>query len=102
MPACSQHLSSTAQGFFGIFFGLEGEVFEVGGLVFFETLEVTLVVVGLAIVPAAPEDAQPFESEAADDGMVRFLALFLMEVVGAGPVAITHADGSPLDQGLAG
>ncbi len=33
-----------------------------------------------AVVPAAPEEADPFESEATEDGLVMFAGAFLLKV----------------------
>jgi len=52
-----------------------------------EGLEVAGFIVGHAVVPAAPEDAQPFEGEAAEDGLVAFAGAFLLLVV-----RFAHAD----------
>ena len=49
--------------------------------------EVVLFVVRFLIVPAPPENADPFEGEGAQDGVVRFAGLFLLMIVGLSPSA---------------
>ena len=53
-----------------------------------ELRQVAGFVVGRAVLPAAPEDAQPFEGEAAQDGGMAFARLFCWCVVGLGPGAV--------------
>src|SRR3954451_8362665 len=75
---------------------------EVGGSVEFELFEIGLVVVRDAVVPAAPEYAQPLKSETAEDRLAALLPFALVGVVRLGPVAIAHGQAGPLDQCLAG
>ena len=66
-----------------------------------EGAEVARFVVRDAIVPAAPEDAQPFEGEAAEDGLVTFAGLLLLAVIRFSPRTFGHGLPGPLDEGLA-
>ena len=43
---------------------------EDGRIAFFESKEVAGLVVGLAVVPAAPDDAKPFERESTQDDLM--------------------------------
>jgi len=52
-------------------------------------------------LPAAPEDAQPFEGEAAEDGLVTFAGAILLLVVRFRPRAFWGRFDSPLDERLA-
>ena len=47
-----------------------------------ERLAVAGFIVGAAFLRAAPEAAQPFEGEAAEDGLVAFAGAFLLEIAG--------------------
>ena len=58
-------------------------------------------VIGDAVLPAAPQDADPFEGEAAEDGLVAFAGAFLPEVIGLGPGTLGDGLAGPLDEGLA-
>lgn len=63
-----------------------------------EGLEVAGFIVGQAVLPAAPEDAQPFEGEAAEDGLVAFAGAFLLLVVHFRPRAFGDGLTGPLDE----
>ena len=54
-----------------------------------ERAEVARFIIGDAIVPTAPEDAQPFEGEGAQDGVMRFAGTTLLVIIGVGPFAVT-------------
>lgn len=47
--------------------------------------EVAAFVVGSAVLPTFPEDADPFESECAQDGLMTFSSSLLLSVEGLGP-----------------
>jgi len=70
------------------------------GLALLEGHEVAGLVVGLAVVPAAPEDANPFEGQGAQDGLVgdAFGPAALVESLG--PEAMGDGLAGPLDEGL--
>ena len=51
----------------------------------FEGFKVAFLVVAFVVLPAAIEDALPFEGEAAQDGLVAVSFVFLLLVVGFGP-----------------
>src|SRR5207245_2498719 len=72
------------------------------GTALFELLEVFFLIVGLAFLPAAPEDAQPFESKGAQDGMVSRSFSSLPLVIRFGPGTEDNGLAGPLDQSLAG
>ena len=63
--------------------------------------EVTGFVVRDVVPPTFPEDADPFEGQSADDGLVAFAAFLLLSVVGGGPGGIVDGLVGPLDEGLA-
>ena len=63
--------------------------------------EVAGLVVGDIIHPAFPEDADPFEGQSADDGLVAFAAFFLLGIVSGGPGGIVEGLVGPFDKGLA-
>ena len=63
--------------------------------------KVALLVVRSLVVPAAPEDADPFEGEGAQDGVVGFAGAALLVVVGVGPVAVHDGLSGPFDEALA-
>src|ERR1035438_9781906 len=54
-------------------------------IIAFETFDVFGVVVGRAILPAAPHDALPFEGQGAEGGVAAFAALALPLVIALGP-----------------
>lgn len=53
-----------------------------------ERLLVTLVIVGRTVLPAAEDDALPFEAQSAHGGMVGGALLALLIVVGRRPAAV--------------
>jgi len=57
-------------------------------------------VVGGAVLPAFPEDADPFKGESAQDGLVAFAGALLLSVEGLGPDAAGHGLASPFDKTL--
>ena len=63
--------------------------------------EVTGFVIGDVIPPAFPEDADPFEGQSADDGLVTFAAFLLLGVVSGGPRGVADGLVGPLDKTLA-
>src|ERR1017187_10478192 len=54
-------------------------------IIAFETFDVFGIVVGRAVLPAAPQDALPFEGQGAEGGLAVFAALELPLVIAAGP-----------------
>lgn len=63
--------------------------------------EIAGFVIGDIIHPAFPEDADPFEGQSADDGLVTFAAFLLLSVVSGGPGGIVDGLVGPLDESLA-
>ena len=61
-----------------------------------EGLDVTRFVIRGAVLPAAPEDADPFEGESAQDGLVMFAGAFSLEVIRFGPRAFGDGLAGPL------
>ena len=57
-------------------------------------------VIGNAVVPTAPEDAKPFEGQAAQDRLMFFPSLFLLSVIGFRPCAFGHGLAGPFHEGL--
>lgn len=53
------------------------------------------------IHPAFPEDADPFEGQSADDGLVPFAAFLLLSVISGSPGGIVDGLVGPFDEGLA-
>src|SRR6266540_5355460 len=60
-----------------------------------------LLAIGDAVVPAAPKDANPFESQCTQDGVMFFARAFLTSIVGFGPIAIDDGLSRPFHQTLA-
>src|SRR4051812_13360691 len=54
-----------------------------------------------AVVPAAPEDADPFKSEGAEDGLAVFAGGLLFFIIGFGPGTVQDGFASPFNEGLA-
>jgi len=63
-------------------------------------LEVFCFVVGSPILPALPEDADPFESQGADDCIEVLVSLLMMPDEGLCPVAVFPAFSCPFVEGL--
>ena len=63
--------------------------------------EVAGFVVGHAVVPAAPEDADPLEGERPQDRLVVLARPLLLAVVGLGPRTFGHGLAGPFHEGLA-
>ena len=73
---------------------------EEGGGTFAECVEVGGFMVGGAVYPTAIEDANPFEGEGSDGGMVFLAAFDLVLVEGAGPDAVSDGVVCELMEGL--
>jgi len=71
------------------------------GMALLESHEVASFVLGLSVVPATPQDANPFEGESAEDGLPGDAAGAPALVEGLGPEATGDRLASPLDEGLA-
>src|SRR5512140_1454251 len=63
--------------------------------------EVAGFVVGLSVVPTAPKDANPFESEGAEDSLVGNALGLPAFVESLGPERVGDGLAGPLDEGLA-
>jgi len=62
--------------------------------------EVTGFVVGGAVLPALPEDADPFEGKCAQDGLMAFSGSLLLSVEGLGPDAARNGLADPFNKTL--
>src|SRR5260221_13694606 len=69
--------------------GLQGRVALLQGL------QIDLLVVGSAVLPAAEQDANRFESQGPDGGVMRLPSAHLQLVIGTGPVGL--GDGVPVE-----
>ena len=70
-------------------------------MAFGESLLVEGVVVGGVVLPAAVEDAEPFEGEGADGDVAGFAAGALAVIEVVGPLAAGDGVGGPFVHGLA-
>jgi len=66
-----------------------------------ERLDVTRFVIRHAVLPAPPEDADPFKRECAQDRLVVLAGTFLLEVIRSGPGGFGDGLTGPLHPGLA-
>jgi len=83
-----------------VFLRGEFDALEEGGGSFAQSVEVGGFMVGGAVCPTAMEDANPFEGEGADGGMVFLAAFDLLLVEGASPDAVTGGVVCELMEGL--
>ncbi len=65
-----------------------------------ERLNVMGFIVRHMVLPTAPEDAQPFEGETTQDGLVALARPLLLAVVGLRPRTFGHGLSGPFDEGL--
>ena len=64
-------------------------------------MKIEFFVVRSVIMPAAPEDADPFESETAQDGLTIMTGALTPTIIGFGPVALDYRLPRPFDESLA-
>src|SRR5262245_5430998 len=65
-----------------------------------QLLEIARVVVGSVVLPAFPQNADPFESQGAENGGVVFALLEHARVINSGPRAIADGLAGPFHKGL--
>jgi hypothetical protein len=68
---------------------------------FFQTSQIDRFIIRCIGLPAFPDDADPFESQATDSGGVAFALSALAGVVGLGPGGIFDRFAREFDEGLA-